>query len=95
MWKEIPYPEVEWGEDQVWAFEMLKLGFEKAIIPKANLPKGRIAAARAGADLDAIAGAGRIVKAHGYLQSARGNIKRGNRRQQSRTPCLGGRQHHA
>jgi hypothetical protein len=29
VWQEIPYPEVEWGEDQVWAFEMLKLGFQK------------------------------------------------------------------
>jgi hypothetical protein len=22
VWQEIPYPEVEWGEDQVWAFEI-------------------------------------------------------------------------
>lgn len=35
VWKEIPYPEVEWGEDQVWAFEMLKLGFEKAYVDDA------------------------------------------------------------
>lgn len=35
VWKEIPYPEVEWGEDQVWAFEMLKLGFQKAYVDDA------------------------------------------------------------
>jgi hypothetical protein len=26
---------VEWGEDQVWAFEMLKLGFQKAYVDSA------------------------------------------------------------
>ncbi len=35
VWQEIPYPEVEWGEDQVWAFEMLKLGFQKAYVDSA------------------------------------------------------------
>lgn len=35
VWKEIPYPEVDWGEDQVWAFEVLKLGFQKAYVDDA------------------------------------------------------------
>ena len=30
VWKEVPYPEIDWGEDQVWAAEMLRLGFQKA-----------------------------------------------------------------
>lgn len=29
-WKVIPYPEIDWGEDQVWADEMLRAGFQKA-----------------------------------------------------------------
>ena len=29
VWKVLPYPEIEWGEDQVWAWEALKLGFSK------------------------------------------------------------------
>jgi glycosyltransferase involved in cell wall biosynthesis/GT2 family glycosyltransferase len=30
VWKTLPYPEVDWGEDQVWCWEMLKAGFSKA-----------------------------------------------------------------
>ncbi|WP_131800189.1 rhamnan synthesis F family protein [Methylobacterium indicum] len=29
VWEKLPYPEIDWGEDQVWCWEMLKLGFEK------------------------------------------------------------------
>lgn len=35
VWKELPYPEVDWGEDQVWCWEMLKLGLKKAYADKA------------------------------------------------------------
>ncbi|NEU13345.1 glycosyltransferase [Methylobacterium sp. BTF04] len=31
-WKILPYPEIDWGEDQVWADEMLRLGFQKAYV---------------------------------------------------------------
>ena len=34
-WKVLPYPEIEWGEDQVWAWEMLKAGFHKAYVDDA------------------------------------------------------------
>ncbi|WP_162560617.1 rhamnan synthesis F family protein [Methylobacterium durans] len=34
-WKVLSYPEIEWGEDQVWANEMLKLGFQKAYVNEA------------------------------------------------------------
>ncbi len=30
VWEKIPYPEISWGEDQTWAWEILKHGFEKA-----------------------------------------------------------------
>ncbi|MDH0117653.1 glycosyltransferase [Rhizobium pusense] len=30
VWKEIPYPEIEWGEDYVWASLAIKAGFQKA-----------------------------------------------------------------
>jgi len=30
VWTQIPYPEIDWGEDMVWAWEVLKLGFQKA-----------------------------------------------------------------
>lgn len=30
VWKKIPYPEIDWGEDMVWAWECIKLGFQKA-----------------------------------------------------------------
>ncbi len=29
------YPEVDWGEDQIWAWEALKLGFEKVYVDNA------------------------------------------------------------
>lgn len=35
VWEKLPYPEVEWGEDQVWCWEMLKLGLLKAYSNKA------------------------------------------------------------
>ena len=35
VWKYLPYPNIEWGEDQVWAWEMLKAGFEKAYVDDA------------------------------------------------------------
>lgn len=31
-WKIIPYPEIDWGEDQVWADEILRAGFQKAYV---------------------------------------------------------------
>ena len=34
-WKIVPYPEIDWGEDQVWADEMLRLGFQKAYVDEA------------------------------------------------------------
>jgi glycosyltransferase involved in cell wall biosynthesis len=30
FWNLLPYPEIEWGEDQVWCWEMQKLGLWKA-----------------------------------------------------------------
>lgn len=35
VWNELPYPNIDWGEDQVWCWEMLKLGFEKAYVDSA------------------------------------------------------------
>ncbi len=35
VWKVLPYPEIDWGEDQVWAWEMLRAGFDKAYIDDA------------------------------------------------------------
>ncbi|MDQ6703198.1 MAG: glycosyltransferase [Pseudomonadota bacterium] len=35
VWKVLPYPEIDWGEDQVWAWEMLRAGFHKAYIDDA------------------------------------------------------------
>ncbi|KQO67477.1 rhamnan synthesis F family protein [Methylobacterium sp. Leaf89] len=34
-WKILPYPDVEWGEDQIWAAEALRLGFQKAYVDEA------------------------------------------------------------
>lgn len=34
-WKILPYPDIEWGEDQVWAAEALRLGFQKAYVDDA------------------------------------------------------------
>lgn len=30
VWEKIPYPEIPWGEDQVWAWEVIKQGYQKA-----------------------------------------------------------------
>ncbi|MDH2131068.1 glycosyltransferase family 2 protein [Sphingobium yanoikuyae] len=30
VWEKIPYPNIDWGEDQVWAWEIVKQGYEKA-----------------------------------------------------------------
>lgn len=30
VWESIPYPEINWGEDQVWAWEIIKQGYKKA-----------------------------------------------------------------
>lgn len=35
VWEKVPYPEIEWGEDQVWAWEIIKQGYEKAYAPDA------------------------------------------------------------
>lgn len=35
VWQSLPYPEIDWGEDQVWCWEMLKLGYFKAYADKA------------------------------------------------------------
>ena len=35
VWKILPYPEIDWGEDQVWAWEMLRAGFHKAYVDDA------------------------------------------------------------
>ncbi|RWR27565.1 glycosyltransferase [Sinirhodobacter populi] len=33
VWNEVPYPEVDYGEDQVWARDIIELGFRKAYSP--------------------------------------------------------------
>lgn len=35
VWKVLPYPEIDWGEDQVWAWEVLRAGFHKAYVDDA------------------------------------------------------------
>ncbi len=35
IWRELPYPEIEWGEDQVWCWNFLQLGLAKAYIDEA------------------------------------------------------------
>jgi O-antigen biosynthesis protein len=35
VWKVLPYPEIDWGEDQVWGWEMLRAGFHKAYVDDA------------------------------------------------------------
>lgn len=35
VWDKIPYPEIPWAEDQVWAWEIIKQGYEKAYAPDA------------------------------------------------------------
>lgn len=34
-WELLPYPEIDWGEDQVWADEALRLGFQKCYVNEA------------------------------------------------------------
>jgi glycosyltransferase involved in cell wall biosynthesis len=34
-WKQIPYPEIDWGEDQVLGWEMVRQGFDKAYADQA------------------------------------------------------------
>lgn len=34
-WASLPYPDIDWGEDQVWADEMLRAGFQKAYVNEA------------------------------------------------------------
>lgn len=35
IWRQLPYPEVEWGEDQIWCWNFLQLGLSKAYIDEA------------------------------------------------------------
>lgn len=35
VWKQLPYPEIEWGEDYVWASLALKAGFQKVYVDNA------------------------------------------------------------
>lgn len=32
VWDKIPYPEVHWSEDQLWAWEVIKQGYQKAYV---------------------------------------------------------------
>tara|TARA_B100001057_G_C22852555_1_gene951495 strand:+ start:2 stop:2428 length:2427 start_codon:yes stop_codon:yes gene_type:complete len=35
VWEEIPYPEVKFGEDQLWAWKIIKAGYSKVYVPTA------------------------------------------------------------
>jgi glycosyltransferase involved in cell wall biosynthesis len=35
VWEKIPYPEVDFGEDQVWAWEIIKSGYQKLYVSQA------------------------------------------------------------
>ncbi|CAN7721940.1 glycosyltransferase [Rhizobium sp. LjRoot98] len=35
VWRELPYPDVPWGEDMIWAAEIIRLGFEKVYVDNA------------------------------------------------------------
>jgi hypothetical protein len=37
IWKRVPYPEVDYGEDQIWANTIIERGFEKVYVPFANV----------------------------------------------------------
>jgi len=37
VWRELPYPEIDWGEDQVWCWEVLRRGFEKVYVDDARV----------------------------------------------------------
>ncbi|KQY07755.1 hypothetical protein ASD36_29565 [Rhizobium sp. Root1334] len=35
VWREVPYADVPWGEDMIWAAQIIQLGFEKAYVDEA------------------------------------------------------------
>ena len=35
VWREVPYADVPWGEDMVWAAQVIQLGFEKVYVDDA------------------------------------------------------------
>lgn len=37
VWSVVPYPEIEYGEDQVWAEKIIRLGYSKAYVPSASV----------------------------------------------------------
>lgn len=37
VWEEIPYPEIDYGEDQVWAREIIEAGYAKIYAPTASV----------------------------------------------------------
>jgi O-antigen biosynthesis protein len=56
IWKLLPYPEIDFGEDMVWAWEALKLGFEKAYVDNAVVYHSHAWALRKAEDWYAIEG---------------------------------------
>jgi hypothetical protein len=36
-WETVPYPEVDYGEDQAWADKIIQLGYEKVYVPTADV----------------------------------------------------------
>jgi glycosyltransferase involved in cell wall biosynthesis len=37
VWQRVPYPELDYGEDQVWADNIIRLGYEKVFAPSATV----------------------------------------------------------
>jgi len=37
VWEQIPYPDIEYGEDQVWARDIIAAGYEKVYAPRAEV----------------------------------------------------------
>ena len=37
VWEQVPYPEVDYGEDQIWADRIIRLGYEKVYAPSATV----------------------------------------------------------
>jgi hypothetical protein len=35
IWEQVPYPELDYGEDQAWAQKVIHLGYEKVYVPSA------------------------------------------------------------
>ena len=35
VWREIPYPEIDYGEDQAWAYKIIEKGYGKVYAPNA------------------------------------------------------------